>query len=117
MRNSRISSRALVVAPIADPHEFAELFGGVSDGMEYARVRGFVPGPCVVRPAVLEIQVANHAAVGEDAVVIREIVRAPSRRVGNAAVVRVVENEAVIVSRAMLADASAPARADSTRAR
>src|SRR3954453_12358555 len=95
---------SFVVAPVTDPHEVAALAGAVTR-VEDARVGRFVPGPRLARPAVLAIQVADDAAVRQYAVVPREIVFGHGRSIGDAAMVRIVEVESVVVPRPMLADA------------
>ena len=86
--------RALVVAPVADPDEVA-LARDAGLRPEDARVGRLVPGPRAPGPAAGEVEVAEDRAEGEHAVVGREIVPRDRLGVGDRAVVRVVEEQAV----------------------
>src|SRR4051794_25207902 len=59
--------RAFAVAPVAYPDEVPLL--AFDARVEDARVRRLVPGPGLLRPAVVEIEVAHHPSEGEDTVV------------------------------------------------
>gem|GEM_PF-4568549 len=95
---------AFVVAPVADPDEVA--FGrGRFDGAEEAGVGGFVPSPGAIDDALAEVEIAEDVAVGENAVVVPEIIRAHAGAVGDEPVVGVVEEGDEVVTAAGVADA------------
>src|SRR4051794_22959475 len=97
--------RAFVVAPVADPHQVA-LAHTAGDWTEYASVGGFMPCPGLARPAMLLVQVADHAAKREHAVVVTQVVCGHAAGLRDAAMVRVVKEQPIPrVVATMLADA------------
>jgi hypothetical protein len=66
-------------------------------GVEEAGVGGPVPGPGAGGPAAFDVDAADHLAVGEDAVVVEEVVAGHLLRGGGGAVVGVVEEQLVAV--------------------
>src|SRR4051812_14020721 len=95
---------ALFVAPVADPDDvaFARL---VRDRSEDSRVGGLMPGPSAAGPFLVQIELAKDFAESEDAVEMGEIVRVHRFGLGDGAMVRVVEEQLVVVRpRAMPAD-------------
>ncbi len=96
---------AFFVAPVADPDEIAVGLE-VGDGAEEASVGGFVPGPGVLGPASLAVEVGKDLAEGQDAVEVGQVVAGHGLGVGDGAVVGVVEEEAVgSIAGVMAADA------------
>src|SRR5205814_1078181 len=87
---------AFAVAPVADPYQVACRFA--ASGMEDASVGRFVPGPDLLFPALCAVDVADHVAVGEHTVVTVEIVAGHVVARGEAAMVRVMEQELVIAA-------------------
>ena len=89
--------RALLVAPVADPHQVAlPLLLVNGEWPEDARIRRLVPDPRAPGPPVREVEVAQHAPVGQHAVVSGQIEAADGARpgAGDRAVVRIVEEQA-----------------------
>jgi hypothetical protein len=95
---------ALVVAPVADPDEVG-LRGGGGAGVEEGGVGGFVPDEGAEGEALAEVEVAEDAAKGENAVVVGKVVRAHHVGSGDEAVIGVVEKEVEAVAEAGVADA------------
>ena len=90
---------ALTVAPVADPHEVADRLDVVERVGTCARRRPRATStPRSARPRV-EVQVADHAAEREDAVVARQVERAHRLGIGDHPVVRVVEQQPVPAGR------------------
>src|SRR6185312_9643632 len=86
--------QAVVVPPVANPYQVA---GPVLDAarIEDAGVGGSVPRPGRSSPAVLQVEVADGGAAGQDAVVILQAVGGERRLVRDRAVMRVVEEQAI----------------------
>jgi hypothetical protein len=83
---------ALVVAPVADPHQVA-LARLARHRTEEAMIRRLVPGPRTRRPPLAQVDVAHRGAEGQHAVVVREVVACHRLAFGDRAVVRVVEEQ------------------------
>jgi hypothetical protein len=98
--------RPLLVSPVADPDQIP-IAGLARDRTEDPRVGGLVPGPGARRPPLAQVEVADHAAEREDAVVARQVVGGHGLAGGRHAVVRIMEEQAVAagVVLAVLADA------------
>src|SRR5690606_28093938 len=87
----------LIIAPVADPDQVAPgevvvRFPGIKD----PGIRGFVPGPDVVVPAVRLIDAAQYVAECEDAIVAVQAETAEPLGVADSPVVGVVEQQAKI---------------------
>jgi hypothetical protein len=90
-----------VVAPVADPDQVAAVVAatvaraGVVVGAwpEHAGVRRLVPGPRPRRPALAQVDRAEHLPEGQHAVVLREVVGRHGGRIGDGTVVGVVEQQ------------------------
>src|SRR5690606_29224617 len=86
---------ALVVTPVADPDEIP--FRLALERAKEARVCGLVPRPDAAAPAEGGPGVAQHLPEGEDPVIAAEVEGRHLPRRGDDAVVRVVEQEAVVI--------------------
>ena len=117
MRNSRISSVRSSSPQLPTQTRSPSFSAARGSGWKTRVSAASCQVHAALRPAILQVEVADHAAVGEDAVVVREVVGGHRAGVGHAAVVRVVEEQAVVVARRDARRCSAPARAGSTRAR
>ena len=85
---------ALVIAPVTDPDDIA-LEMTVARHAKHIRVRRFVPRPRAPGPAAFLVNLAQQIAVGENAIVMREIVLTHLLRRGDSAVVSVMEKKVI----------------------
>src|SRR5215217_3645497 len=86
---------AFVVSPVPNPNEIA-LEPSAREWMEDARIRRLMPGPGLLRPAVIAVNFGERLAISEHAIISREIVAPHLLRRRDGAVMSVVKEEAVI---------------------